>query len=107
MNTNDKKVINNIDKLEIIAVNQHYLQNNQLYVESFGKGFAAWLDTGTHESMVEVSQFIQVIEYRQGLKVACLEEIGYRKGWIDGNQILQMATSLKKTGYGGYLASIV
>lgn len=96
----------NRGELEISTVNQHYLQNNELFVESFGRGFA-WLDTGTHEGILEASQFVQVIEQRQGLKIGCLEEIGYRNEWIDSKQILRMATLYNKTVYGSYLASII
>lgn len=74
-------------------------------MERFGRGFA-WLDTGTHESLLEASQYVQTIENRQGLKVACLEEIAYQKGWITREQLLAKANELKKTGYGQYLNKI-
>lgn len=89
-------------ELEITDVNNRYLQQNQLAVETMGRGYA-WLDTGTHESMLEASQFIATIENRQGLKVACLEEIAYHAGWIDQNQLLKLAEPLKKNAYGQYL----
>lgn len=77
-----------------------------LIVERFGRGFA-WLDTGTHDSLLEASQYVQTIEHRQGLKVACLEEIAFQKGWISRQQVLTKATELKKTGYGQYLHKLV
>ena len=96
----------NRGELEITSINHMYLEAGNLDVEDFGRGFA-WLDTGTHDSMMEASTFVQVIEHRQGLKVACLEEIGYRNGWITREKILEMANMLKKTVYGKYLNSIV
>jgi glucose-1-phosphate thymidylyltransferase len=110
----DNQVINiaknvkpsNRGELEITTVNQHYLNSNQLYVEDFGRGFA-WLDTGTHESLMEASEFIQVLEHRQGLKIACLEEIGYRNGWITKENIQKISKALQKTPYGEYLNNLV
>jgi glucose-1-phosphate thymidylyltransferase len=89
-------------ELEITDVNNAYLQRGDLRVERFGRGFA-WLDTGTHDSLLEASQYVQTIEHRQGLKVACLEEIAYQQGWIDHQQLLRQAQSFGKTGYGQYL----
>jgi glucose-1-phosphate thymidylyltransferase len=89
-------------ELEITDVNNAYLQRGDLRVERFGRGFA-WLDTGTHDSLLEASQYVQTIEHRQGLKVACLEEIAYQQGWIDHQQLLVQAQAFGKTGYGQYL----
>jgi len=89
-------------ELEITDVNNAYLKRGDLNVERFGRGFA-WLDTGTHDSLLEASQYVQTIEHRQGLKVACLEEIAYQHKWIDRDQLLQRADALGKTGYGQYL----
>lgn len=91
-------------ELEITAVNQKYLEGNCLKVELMGRGYA-WLDTGTHESLLEASNFIQTIEHRQGLKVACIEEIAYEMGYISKEQLLQLAEPLKKNNYGKYLIS--
>ncbi len=92
-------------ELEITSVNQEYLQREQLKVEIMGRGYA-WLDTGTHESLMEASSFIQTIENRQGLKVACIEEIAFEKGYIDKQQLLKLAKPLAKNQYGQYLMSI-
>ncbi|BAN51115.1 glucose-1-phosphate thymidylyltransferase RfbA [Metapseudomonas resinovorans] len=92
-------------ELEITDVNNAYLQRGDLNVERFGRGFA-WLDTGTHDSLLEASQYVQTIEHRQGLKVACLEEIAYQNGWIDKEQLLVQAKAFGKTGYGQYLFNI-
>tara|TARA_A100001015_G_scaffold313010_1_gene419294 strand:+ start:1779 stop:2645 length:867 start_codon:yes stop_codon:yes gene_type:complete len=89
-------------ELEITTVNQAFLGEGQLQVKILGKGFA-WLDTGTHESLIEAGQFIHTVEKRQGLKVACLEEIAFEKGWITRAQLIKMATALDKTEYGQYL----
>jgi glucose-1-phosphate thymidylyltransferase len=89
-------------ELEITDVNNAYLLRGDLRVERFGRGFA-WLDTGTHDSLLEASQYVQTIEHRQGLKVACLEEIAYQQGWIDREQLLKQAAAFGKTGYGQYL----
>lgn len=83
-----------------------YLKDGLLEVELLGRGFA-WLDTGTHDSLIEASQFIHTIEKRQGLKVACLEEIAFRKGWITKSQLADLAKSLEKTDYGKYLYSVI
>lgn len=93
-------------ELEITDVNRVYLERNQLNVEVMGRGMA-WLDTGTHESLLEASQFIATIEHRQGLKVSCPEEIAYRKGYIDAAQLEKLAASLNKNGYGRYLNQIL
>lgn len=89
-------------ELEITTVNQEFLRDNELKVEILGRGFA-WLDTGTHDSLSEASTFIEVIEKRQGLKVACLEEIAYNKGWIDGQKLEEVASVMSKNQYGQYL----
>lgn len=89
-------------ELEITTVNQEYLQKGNLKVELMGRGYA-WLDTGTHESLLEAANFIEVIEKRQGLKVACIEEIAYEMGYIDKEQLLKLAKPLKKNQYGQYL----
>jgi glucose-1-phosphate thymidylyltransferase len=89
-------------ELEITTVNEVFLQKDRLNVELMGRGYA-WLDTGTHESLLEASSFIQTIEKRQGLKIACLEEIAYEMGFIDKTQVLRLAQELAKTGYGQYL----
>lgn len=93
-------------ELEITSVNQEFLLNDELTVQLFGRGFA-WLDTGTHDSLSEASTFIEVIEKRQGLKVACLEEIAYRKGWIDGEHLYQLALPMLKNQYGRYLLHLL
>jgi len=92
-------------ELEITTVNQMYLEKNDLHVELLGRGFA-WLDTGTHESLLEASQFVQTIEHRQGYKIACLEEIGYNNGWLGADEIKSIGTSMSKNSYGQYLLSI-
>lgn len=89
-------------ELEITTVNQEFLERKQLTVKTLQRGFA-WLDTGTHDSLSEASTFIEVIEKRQGLKVACLEEIAYKQGWINREQLIKAATPMAKNGYGQYL----
>ena len=96
----------NRGELEITDVNRTYLRRQQLYVEKMGRG-TAWLDTGTHDSMLQASTFIEVIEKRQGLKIACIEEIVYHMGYINGEQVLKLAQPLKKNSYGQYLIEIV
>jgi glucose-1-phosphate thymidylyltransferase len=89
-------------ELEITTLNDMYLQQGNLNVEVLGRGFA-WLDTGTHDSLMEASQFVQTLEHRQGMKIACLEEISYRKGWINKTELKSRAEALIKTGYGQYM----
>lgn len=93
-------------ELEITTVNQEYLRRNQLKVQTLQRGFA-WLDTGTHNSLSEASTFIEVIEKRQGLKVACLEEIAYKKGWINSEQLQEVAKPMQKNEYGEYLMHLI
>ena len=93
-------------ELEITDVNKAYLESGELNVSLMGRGFA-WLDTGTHDSLMEAGQFVQTIEHRQGLKVACLEEIGYRNGWLSAEALQQQAGALAKTGYGQYLKQVL
>lgn len=92
-------------ELEITDVNLAYLNRGDLHVSLLGRGFA-WLDTGTHDSLLEAGQFVQTVEHRQGLKVACLEEIAYRQQWIDSDQLRASGEALKKTGYGQYLLKV-
>jgi len=93
-------------ELEITTVNQEFLKEGSLRVQLLGRGFA-WLDTGTHDSLSEASSFVEVIEKRQGLKVACLEEIAYNKGWIDGSTLREIARPMEKNQYGQYLISLL
>lgn len=93
-------------ELEITTVNQEFLRGNELKVQTMGRGFA-WLDTGTHDSLSEASTFIEVLEKRQGLKVACLEGIAYRKGWITAEKLREVAQPMLKNDYGKYLLSIL
>jgi glucose-1-phosphate thymidylyltransferase len=93
-------------ELEITDINRYYLESGRLHVEVMGRGHA-WLDTGTCASLNDAANFIQTIEDRQGLKVACPEEIAYRKGFIDANQLLRLAVSLSGNSYGQYLLSVV
>lgn len=92
-------------ELEITDINVAYMQRGDLNVSLLGRGFA-WLDTGTHDSLLEAGQFVQTIEHRQGLKVACLEEIAFRNGWISQEKLIAQAEKLKKTGYGQYLSKV-
>jgi glucose-1-phosphate thymidylyltransferase len=93
-------------ELEITSVNQAYLQQGRLRVQTMGRGFA-WLDTGTHESLLEASQFIHTLEERQGLKVSCPEEVAWRNGWIGDEQLLALSRQLDKSSYGAYLVSLL
>jgi len=93
-------------ELEITAVNERYLNDNNLNLQLLGRGFA-WLDTGTHDSLSEASTFIEVLEKRQGLKIACLEEIAWSNGWIDKEHLKRIAEPMKKNQYGQYLLKIV
>ena len=93
-------------ELEITDVNNEYLKSGKLHVELMGRGYA-WLDTGTHQSLSDATQFIKTIEDRQGLKIACIEEIAYRMGYISPDQLIKLAEPLKKSGYGEYLLNIL
>ncbi|NHB92276.1 glucose-1-phosphate thymidylyltransferase RfbA [Photorhabdus cinerea] len=93
-------------ELEITSINQMYLDRGELNIELLGRGFA-WLDTGTHDSLIEASTFVQTVEKRQGFKVACLEEIAWRNGWLDDDHLRETAKSLSKTGYGQYLLDLL
>jgi glucose-1-phosphate thymidylyltransferase len=93
-------------ELEITDVNRVYLERGQLTVHTMGRG-DAWLDTGTHDSLLEASQFIQTLEKRQGLRICCPEEIAWRSGWIDSAQLERLAAPLAKSGYGEYLLRLV
>lgn len=93
-------------ELEITTVNQEFLKNQELKVQLLGRGFA-WLDTGTHDSLAEASIFVEVIEKRQGLKIACLEGIAYKKGWINESKLQELALSMEKNQYGQYLSGII
>jgi len=93
-------------ELEITDINATYLQQQQLNVEIMGRGYA-WLDTGTHDSLLEAGQFIATLEKRQGLKVACPEEIAYRSGWITAAQLEALAKPMLKNGYGQYLQQVL
>jgi glucose-1-phosphate thymidylyltransferase len=93
-------------ELEITDVNKRYLERGQLNVEIMGRGFA-WLDTGTHDSLLEAASFIATLQKRQGLQVACPEEIAFRQGWINSEQLAALADPLKKNGYGQYLLNLL
>ncbi|PHM66770.1 bifunctional UDP-N-acetylglucosamine pyrophosphorylase/glucosamine-1-phosphate N-acetyltransferase [Xenorhabdus stockiae] len=93
-------------ELEITSINQMYLERGELNVELLGRGFA-WLDTGTHDSLIEASMFVQTVEKRQGFKIACLEEIAWRNGWMSDEQVRASAAELTKTGYGQYLLDLL
>jgi glucose-1-phosphate thymidylyltransferase len=93
-------------ELEITCINNEYLKRGDLNVEILGRGFA-WLDTGTHDSLLEASHFVQTIEHRQGLKVACLEEISWQQGWLSSEQIMKSAEIMKKNSYGQYLFQLI
>ncbi len=93
-------------ELEITSVNNAYLERGDLRVERLGRGFA-WLDTGTHDSLLEASQYVQTIEHRQGLKIACLEEIAWQQGWVSDEHLATLAKPLSKTQYGQYLQRLL
>ncbi len=93
-------------ELEITSVNQEFLQAKELKVQLLGRGFA-WLDTGTHDSLTEATNFVETLEKRQGLKISCLEEIAYHKGWISKEELKELAQELSKNGYGQYLLDLV
>ncbi len=92
-------------ELEITDVNNAYLEQGQLHVGLLGRGFA-WLDTGTHDSLIQAGQFVQTVEQRQGFKIACLEEIAYQNGWVSQDELVTQGETLKKTGYGQYLLKV-
>lgn len=94
------------NELEITCVNRKYLMKSMLHVELLGRGFA-WLDTGTHDSLMQASQFVQTVEYRQGYKIACLEEIAFANGWLSAEQLKRTAKPLLKSGYGSYLMDLI
>jgi glucose-1-phosphate thymidylyltransferase len=94
------------NELEITCINNDYLQSSRLNVEVLGRGFA-WLDTGTHDSLIEASQFVHTVEHRQGYKIACLEEIAYANEWLSKEQLKVLAKPLMKSGYGSYLMSLI
>ena len=93
-------------ELEITTVNQEFLKAGELKVQTLGRGFA-WLDTGTHDSLAEASIFVEVIEKRQGLKIACLEDIAYKNGWIDKEKMRELAKPMLKNPYGQYLLKVI
>ena len=93
-------------ELEITSVNEAFLRQGNLKVQTLGRGFA-WLDTGTHDSLYEASTFVETLEKRQGLKIACLEEIGYHQGWIDEEHLREIGETLSKNQYGQYLLSLL
>ena len=93
-------------ELEITAVNRRYLESGDLHVRRLGRGYA-WLDTGTHESMSQASQFVNTVEQRQGLKIACVEEVAWRQGWIGDDEVLRQARQLQKSSYGAYLRRLI
>ena len=93
-------------ELEITDINRTYLEQGALWVESIGRGIA-WLDTGTQDSLLDASNYVAVVERRQGLKISCIEEIAWRKGWIDDAQLIRLAEPLANCGYGNYLLSLM
>src|SRR5690606_16334305 len=93
-------------ELEITSINAHYLQENQLQMQIMSRGYA-WLDTGTHEALTEATEFVKTIEKRTGLKIGCIEEIAFRKGFIDTQQLQKLALPLSKSGYGNYLMQLL
>ncbi len=93
-------------ELEITDVNRHYLQQGELQVETLGRGMA-WLDTGTHDSLLQAANFVQTIEERQGLKISCPEEIAWSQGWIDADDVMRIGRSMENSSYGQYLLDLV
>ncbi|HEY9847519.1 MAG TPA: sugar phosphate nucleotidyltransferase, partial [Candidatus Caenarcaniphilales bacterium] len=93
-------------ELEITDVNKAYMRQGQLHVEKLSRG-VAWLDTGTHESLLQASSFVETIEQRQGLKIACIEEVAYRMGYISAEQMLRLGSEMQKNGYGQYLMNLI
>jgi len=93
-------------ELEITDLNRLYLDKKQLYVEEFGRGFS-WMDAGTYQSLLDASEFVQTIEHRQGLKIACLDEIAWRNGWVSENEILTNAKKMLNNSYSKYLMEII
>ena len=93
-------------ELEITDLNRFYLEENSLHVQRLGRGYA-WLDTGTHQSLLQAANFIQTVEERQGLKIACVEEVAFRMRYIDSDQVVRLAAPLKKSGYGRYLVQLL
>ena len=91
---------------EITTVNQQFLADGELKVQTLGRGFA-WLDTGTHESLFDAARFVEVVESRQGIQIACLEEIAWRKGWLSDEELLRLAEPMKKNAYGQYMINLV
>ena len=98
--------LSNRNEFEITSINKMYLENGDLNVQVLGRGFA-WLDTGTHQSLLEASSFVETIEKRQGFKIACLEEIGWKKGWIDDNHLLEVSDKYGNSNYGSYLRDLL
>jgi glucose-1-phosphate thymidylyltransferase len=92
-------------ELEITDINRLYLERDELFVQRMGRGYA-WLDTGTHESLLEASEFVRAVEHRQGLKIACLEEIAYNNGWISKDQLLARGAAMRNSPYGEYLMGL-
>ena len=92
--------------MEITSVNQEFLSQKELKVQLLGRGFA-WLDTGTHDSLTEATNFVETLEKRQGLKISCLEEIAYHRGWISKEKVQEIGKELSKNGYGQYLLDLI
>ena len=92
-------------ELEITDVNKHFLRSGKLFMQQLGRGFA-WLDTGTHESLFDASRFVEVVESRQGVQIACLEEIAWRKGWISSERLAELAEPMKASAYGKYMLKL-
>ena len=92
-------------EIEITDINRRYLEWGELHAERLGRGYA-WLDTGTHESLLEAAEFVRAIEHRQGIKIACIEEVAYRMGFVSRDRLLELVEPLKKSGYGEYLRGV-